>query len=191
MDTLSSSVKDLSGLYTSRAQDACASTRLAGPSLLSRSLKTPPLHKTLVYLRNVAKRHPHASRTWQVPRYPLGLPYRELLQGAISVALRARHLKGRALALQKRDPFFTVARGPVPRDRWSARDMARDRPSPYVKGRRFFHLPAGIGPISVVCDRPITNRSRSLGRSARASDDLDLQISMAIERWRGTGPRPT
>ena len=31
--------------------------------------------------------------------------------------------------------FFTVARGPVPRER----SMARDRPSPYVKERRFFH----------------------------------------------------
>ena len=28
-------------------------------------------------------------------------------------------------------PFFSVARGPVPRERWSAPTMARDRPSPY------------------------------------------------------------
>ena len=27
--------------------------------------------------------------------------------------------------------FFSVARGPVPRDRWGVRGMARDRPSPY------------------------------------------------------------
>ena len=38
-------VKHLSGLYTSGAQDACASARLAGLSLLSRSLKTPPFTK--------------------------------------------------------------------------------------------------------------------------------------------------
>ena len=106
-----------------------------------------PPHQNLVYLRNVAKRHPHAVRTWQVPRYPLGLPYRELLQGANFVAPRARYAprwavrapphaqgrghpfdgEGQALALRKRGPFFTVARGPVPRERWSARTMARDR----------------------------------------------------------------
>ena len=40
------------------------------------------------------------------------------------------------------DVFFTVARGPVPRDRC----MARDRPSPYVKRRRFFHRSAGACP---------------------------------------------
>ena len=131
MDTLSSGVKHLSGLYTPRAQDACASPRLAGLPLLSTPLKTPPpLHKTLVYLHNVAKRHPHAARTWQVPRYPLGLPYRELLQGAISVALRARHLKGRALALRRRGPFFTVARGP------SDATRASERVSPAIVGVR-------------------------------------------------------
>ena len=36
--------------------------------------------------------------------------------------------------------------------------------------------------FSVVCDRLITNESKS--------DDLDLQ-GLARERWRGTGPRPT
>ena len=34
---------------------------------------------------------------------------------------------------------FPVARGPVPRDRWGVRTMARDRPSPYGKAWRFFH----------------------------------------------------
>ena len=36
-----------------------------------------------------------------------------------------------------RHPFFTVARGPVPRDRSVDRSMARDRPSPYGKGGAF------------------------------------------------------
>ena len=36
-------VKHLSGLYASQAQDACASMRLAGLSLLSTPLKTPPI----------------------------------------------------------------------------------------------------------------------------------------------------
>ena len=35
-------VKHLSGLYTSGAQDACASARLAGLSLLSTPLLPPP-----------------------------------------------------------------------------------------------------------------------------------------------------
>ena len=34
--------------------------------------------------------------------------------------------------------FSFVVRGPVPRARWIARTMARDRPSPYVRGRRYF-----------------------------------------------------
>ena len=42
--------------------------------------------------------------------------------------------EGQALALREATAFFfTVARGPVPRDRC----LARDRPSPYVKGDRF------------------------------------------------------
>ena len=42
--------------------------------------------------------------------------------------------EGQALALHDRVAFFIVARGPVPRDRC----MARDRPSPYGEGARFF-----------------------------------------------------
>ena len=36
--------------------------------------------------------------------------------------------------------FFIVARGPVPRERWIARTLARDRPSPYGTARRFFRM---------------------------------------------------
>ena len=61
---------------------------------------------------------------------------------------------------EKEETFFTVARGPVPRD---------------------LHRPDVCFP-TVVCDRLITNRS---GAGAPA-----LQ-SLAHERWRGTGPRPT
>ena len=39
--------------------------------------------------------------------------------------------------------FFSIARGPVPRERWSARTMARDRPAPYVKREAFFHRSTG------------------------------------------------
>ena len=35
------------------------------------------------------------------------------------------------------EPLFSVARGPVPRDHWGARGMARDRPSPYGEGGAF------------------------------------------------------
>lgn len=44
-----------------------------------------PIHNCIVFSNDFA------ARTWQVPRYPLGLPHRELLQGASSVALRACH----------------------------------------------------------------------------------------------------
>ena len=53
------------------------------------------------------------------------------------------HGEGQALALREGKAFFfIVARGPVPRDR----SMAKDRPSPYVKGRRFFT--AARGPVT-------------------------------------------
>ena len=38
---------------------------------------------------------------------------------------------------------YIVARGPVPRDRWIDRSMARDRPSPYGKGSRSGYRSAG------------------------------------------------
>ena len=93
--------------------------------------RCPPPSQIFSYLRNVVKRHPHASRTWPVPRYPLGLPYRELLQGAISVALHARHLS-----------------------RWGVRapSPAQGRFTPYQKcpsaGRRA--LPVSMGFVAVV-----------------------------------------
>ena len=37
----------------------------------------------------------------------------------------------------------TRIRAGFPRERSVDRSMARDRPSPYVKGRRFFHRSAG------------------------------------------------
>ena len=37
----------------------------------------------------------------------------------------------------KENVLRPVARGPVPRERWNARTMARDRPSPYGERRRF------------------------------------------------------
>ena len=49
---------------------------------------------------------------------------------------------------EKGETFFTVARGPVPRERWSARAraLARDRPSPYGEGVAFFIASRGTGP---------------------------------------------
>ena len=97
--------------------------------------------------------------------------------------------------------FFSVARGPVPRERSTRAKTAR-RPTPFpvpIEARRgtgprptingtLFIVARGTGPRdrhrpdaffpSVVCDRLITNRSRS--------GDLDLQ-SLAREHWRGTG----
>ena len=77
-----------------------------------------------------------------------------------------------------------VARGPVPRARWSARAMARDRPSPYGEGGVFFRSAGACPPRapssrcvfpSVVCDRLITNGS--------GSGDPDLQgLARAMAR---------
>ena len=44
--------------------------------------------------------------------------------------------------------FSTGARGPVPRERWGARTMARDRPSPHGK------VKIAIMPNGTVRDRP-------------------------------------
>ena len=54
------------------------------------------------------------------------------------------HAEGDVLRL--RNPHDTVARGPVPRERWNARTMARDRPSPYVKGDGLDNRSAGACP---------------------------------------------
>ena len=100
---------------------------------------------------------------------------------------------------RSRTVFFIVARGPVPRDGWVARTMARDRPSPYGTARRFFSVARGpsdatraselprdrpssrcVFPPSVVCDRLITNGS--------GAGDPALQ-GLAHERWRGEPSR--
>ena len=49
---------------------------------------------------------------------------------------------------EKGKTFFTVVRLPVLRERWSARahTMARDRPSPYGKGKRFFPQRGSLSP---------------------------------------------
>ena len=80
----------------------------------------------------------------------------------------------------KEGVIFTVARGPVPRE--------RSRTVIFIVARgpvpRELHRP-DVYFLSVVCDRLITNGSRA--------GDLDLQRggSLVHERWRGTGPRPT
>ena len=65
--------------------------------------------------------------------------------------------------------FLTVAREPVPRDLQRA-------------------------PVTVVRDRLIPNRSRSFGKDARTSDDLDLQrrdkLSVPREPLHRCGKRP-
>ena len=48
---------------------------------------------------------------------------------------------------------FPVARGPVPRARWIAQTMARDRPSPYGEGGRFFIVVRGPVPREFSVDR--------------------------------------
>ena len=121
-----------------------ASRRSVAPVKIA---EDPPLHKTLVYLCNVAKRHPHAARTWQVPRYPLGLPYRELLQGAISVAPRTRPLCARHLSRW-------VVRAPPPaQGRWFTPSMARDRVSqrPTEKGPVFYRSAGACPPRTWEC----------------------------------------
>ena len=75
-----------------------------------------------------------------------------------------------------RELFFTVARGPVPRDR----GMARDRPSPYVKKRRF--LTVARGPVP---------RDRGIARDRLGRRDLlvSMQYRPAIAAWRGKPSR--
>ena len=52
---------------------------------------------------------------------------------------------------------------------FGARTMARDRPSPYVKGRRFFTVARGTGPRdrSMARDRPIQKKSLDIERRTR------------------------
>ena len=137
--------------------------------------RCPPPSQTFSYLRNVVERHPHAARTWQVPRAPLGLPYRELLQGASSVALHARHLSRWGV----RAPPPAQGRRFTPDQKCTS---AGRRALPVsmrfvavVIGTRMSLLPAGIETISVVRAHLLPHRSRSLGKCARASDALALQ----------------
>ena len=85
----------------------------------------------------------------------------------------------------KRVAFFIVARGPVPRDRWGARAMARDRPSPYGAGVAFFIVARGPVPR----DRWI---ARAMARD-RPSPYGEEGAPAVLHRdaWRGTGPRST
>ncbi len=54
-------------------------------------------------------------------------------------------MKGESTKKQRRYQR-TVARGPVPRERWGARGMARDRPSPYEK-KTAYHRTVARGPV--------------------------------------------
>ena len=44
-----------------------------------------------------------------------------------------------------------VARGPVPRDHWMTRAMARDRPSPYGEGGIFYRSAGACPPRALDC----------------------------------------
>ena len=82
----------------------------------------------------------------------------------------ARPGEGQALALRLAARFFTVARGPVPRDRPCANSSARDRPSPYA---HFYHAMLGEGQALALRRRVYSSHgneipSRSLAARADA-----------------------
>ena len=101
---------------------------------------------------------------------------------------KPRHGEGQALALRAAARFFIVARGPVPRDRQSARKphanqshfpnrgMARDRPSPYGKQHVVLTVARGLVPR----ERPSrpTNRGHVsfLTHPPRCRNPLSCQI---------------
>ena len=64
------------------------------------------------------------------------------------------------------------------------RGMARDRPSPYVKGRRFFTVARGPGP------REKTHRN-TVARGPVPRERWNTRTLLSTQAWRGTGPRPT
>ena len=68
-------------------------------------------------------------------------------------------------------PFFTVARGPVPRDRPVDRSMARDRPSPYGKRGRSGPRSAGACP-----PRSSESANDAAGRALALHDNVDKPI---------------
>ena len=93
--------------------------------------------------------------------------------------------------------FFFVARGPVPRERWITRAMARDRLPPYDE-RAGFSPTVARGPVPRDCWSARTIRPPSVVRecllpNGSRAGALALQRGGGLvhERWRGTGPRPT
>ena len=159
----------------------------------------PPPSQIFSYLRNVVKRHPHAARTWQVPRFPLGRPYRELLQGASFVAPHARHLSRWVV----RAP--PPAQGRFTPDQKCPSGGRRALPVSMrfvavVIGTRMSLLPAGIETSSVVRVRLLSNRSRS-GEFALQNQRGDRTFARdrpsrygargMVCCTRGTGPRAT
>ena len=77
---------------------------------------------------------------------------------------QALALRGRGAVFRIRTPPATVARGPVPRDRWNARTMARDRPSPYGNAHRFFFGCIVLGPTDLKKRRDVFSVARAMAR---------------------------
>ena len=95
-----------------------------------------------------------------------------------------------------KSPFFTVARGPVPRDPSNEEETffpQRERwrgtgPRPTMKGRRYFFRSAGACP-----PRSFKSPFFTVARGPVPRDPSNEEETFFPQRgrWRGTGPRPT
>ena len=74
--------------------------------------------------------------------------------------------------------FFIVARGPVPRERWIMRALARDRPSPYGEGSVFFIVARGPVPR----DRWSARAMASLLHRDREVSPTGMPYKLILER---------
>ena len=128
----------------------------------------------------VARGPSHATRACERVSPAITRPARKPNASHGHFPCRSRHGEGQALALRHAARFFTVARGPVPHNRWSARarTMARDRPSPYDETE---------AASSTVARGPVPRDRSIYAKTARRPRPFPVPI----EARRGTGPRPT
>ena len=87
-----------------------------------------------------------------------------------------------------------VARGPVPRDRWIARTMARDRPSPYDEGGAFCRRCPGRRAALLHRDQEVSPTGAIAGietGTAHRQEEIETRRSLLLGKQNRSGCHET